>query len=195
MLPHLAGQLLQLRVGDGLLLFQLGLHVFGGLVAGDDHPQQRQAAGDERHDNGFRHFSPPPSCPYSFVRALRRSRRYSSPLGRPSPINNISPASSTGAKPLCEGFGRWASLTGSLCGVHSLADAPRRRKQRFAAHAHASFLFYFTYSPADAANCKFVARSRATFSICIKKNCSPLRLHPLTACFPSRFDPKAKKLL
>lgn len=26
-----------------------------------------------------------------------------------------------------------------------------------------------------------------------KKNCSPLRLHPLTACFPSRFDPKAKK--
>ena len=53
--PHLAGQLLQLGVGDGLLLFQLGLHLPVGLVAGDDHPQQRQTASDERHDYGFRH--------------------------------------------------------------------------------------------------------------------------------------------
>ena len=55
MLPDLPGKLLQLGVGDGLLLVQLGLYIPGGLVAGDDHPQQRQTAGDERHDYGFRH--------------------------------------------------------------------------------------------------------------------------------------------
>ena len=36
-----------------LPLVQLGLHIPGGLVAGDDHPQQRQDAGDESHDDCF----------------------------------------------------------------------------------------------------------------------------------------------
>ena len=53
-LSHFAGQLIQLRVGDGLLLVQLGLYIPGGLVAGDNYPQQRQAAGDEGYNNGVR---------------------------------------------------------------------------------------------------------------------------------------------
>nr|DAL45733.1 MAG TPA_asm: hypothetical protein [Caudoviricetes sp.] len=53
--PHLPGQLLQLRVGDSLLRVKLGLYIPGGLVAGDNYPQQRQAAGDESYDNGIGH--------------------------------------------------------------------------------------------------------------------------------------------
>ena len=53
-LSHFAGQLLQLRVGDGLLLVQLGLYIPDGLVAGDNYPQQRQATGDEGYNNGVR---------------------------------------------------------------------------------------------------------------------------------------------
>ena len=54
MFPDFPGQLIQLRVGDGLLLVQLGLYIPGGLVAGDNYPQQRQAAGDEGYNNGVR---------------------------------------------------------------------------------------------------------------------------------------------
>ena len=54
-LPDFPGQLLQLSVGDGLMRIQLGLHIPGGLVAGDDYPQQRQAAGNQGHNDSFRH--------------------------------------------------------------------------------------------------------------------------------------------
>ena len=53
MLPDFPGQLVQFGVGDSLLRVQLGLHITGGLVAGDDYPQQRQAAGDESYDACF----------------------------------------------------------------------------------------------------------------------------------------------
>lgn len=38
MLPDFPGQLVQFGVGDSLLRVQLGLHITGGLVAGDDYP-------------------------------------------------------------------------------------------------------------------------------------------------------------
>lgn len=40
MIPHFPGQLVQLGAGDGLMLVQLGLHIQGGLVAGNDHPSR-----------------------------------------------------------------------------------------------------------------------------------------------------------
>ena len=53
MLPDFPGQLFKLGLGYGLLHVQFGLHLPGGPVAGDDYPQQRQAAGDESHDDCF----------------------------------------------------------------------------------------------------------------------------------------------
>ena len=61
------GQLFQLGVGDGLLLFQLGLHPAGRGPVGKDDPDQRQAPGD---DGGEDRRGGAVHRPHPFQRAL-----------------------------------------------------------------------------------------------------------------------------
>lgn len=49
------GKLVQLSVGNGLLFFQLGVHVLSGHDIRDKHAAQAQAASDECYDDRVAH--------------------------------------------------------------------------------------------------------------------------------------------
>nr|DAL62853.1 MAG TPA_asm: hypothetical protein [Caudoviricetes sp.] len=53
--PNFPGQLVQLSVGNGLLFFQLGVHVLSGPAVRDKHADQAQAASDECYDDSVAH--------------------------------------------------------------------------------------------------------------------------------------------
>nr|DAT86960.1 MAG TPA: hypothetical protein [Bacteriophage sp.] len=55
MRPDFPGQLVQLGVGNGLLFFQLGVHVLSGPAVRDKHADQAQAASDECYDDRVAH--------------------------------------------------------------------------------------------------------------------------------------------